>query len=120
MRRWPMSPFSSSSIALMRRTFPTALAAAFAVGLSLASSEVQAQAAASLSEPGTDIQAVGYAPVPAGSVFEVQADDELSQEALEQVRTELANHGYAAQEQASLVMQVDSDLVRGQRQDDPL
>src|ERR1043166_9400026 len=105
MRRWPMSPFSSSSIALMRRNFPTALAATLVVGLSLASSDVQAQAAAAPSEPGTDIQAVSYAPVPAGSVFEVQADDELSQEALDQVRSELANHGYAAQDQASLVMQ---------------
>src|SRR5262245_50637451 len=89
----PMSRFSFSSIALKHCTFPTAIAATLAIGLSLASSEVQAQAAAALSEPGADIQAVSYAPVPAGSVFEVQADDDLSQETLDQVRTELANHG---------------------------
>jgi hypothetical protein len=78
-----------------------------------------AQAAASLPEPGPSIQAVDYAPVPAGSVFEVQADDDLSQDAVERVQAELANNGYAAQDQAPLVMVIETDLVRGQKQDDP-
>ena len=75
-----MSRFTSFSTALMRRAFPSA--AVFAVGLTLASGEALAQAAASLSEPGPSIQAVDYAPVPAGSVFEVQAnaDNELNQD----------------------------------------
>ena len=115
-----MSRFTSSSTALMRRAFPSA--AVLAVGLTLASGEALAQAAASLSEPGPSIQAVDYAPIPAGSVFEVQAnaDDELNQEIIERVQSELANHGYAAGDEASLVMVIEADLVRGDKQDDPL
>ena len=120
-----MSRFTSSSIALMpialmRRAFPGA--AVLAVGLTLASGEALAQAAASLQDPGPSIQAVDYAPIPAGSVFEVQsnADDELNQEMIERVRAELANHGYAAQDQSSLVLVIETDLVRGAKQDDPL
>jgi hypothetical protein len=112
-----MSPFPSFSIALKRRAFPTA--AAFALGVTLASGGALAQAAASLPATNPDIQAVDYAPIPAGSVFEVQADDELSQEAIERVQAELANHGYAAQDRGALVMVIETDLVRGQKQDDP-
>jgi hypothetical protein len=99
--------------------FPGVSAIALAVALSLASGEALAQAAASAPEPGPSIQAVDYAPIPAGSIFEVQADDELSQDAIERVRAELASHGYGAQDQASFVMVIDTDLVRGQKQDDP-
>jgi len=115
-----MLRFTSSSTALMRRVFPSA--AVLAVGLTLASGEALAQAAASLSEPGPSIQAVDYAPVPAGSVFEVQAsdDDELNQDMIERVQAELANRGYAAQDEASLVMVIEADLIRGDKQDDPL
>jgi hypothetical protein len=88
-------------------------------GLSLASGHALAQAAASLPAPGPNIQAVDYAPVPAGATFELQADDELSQDAVERVRSELANRGYASQDQAPLVMVIETDLVRGQKQDDP-
>jgi hypothetical protein len=104
----------------MRRVFPSA--AVLAVGLTLAAGEALAQAAASLSEPGPSIQAVDYAPVPAGSVFEVQTndDDELNQEMIERVQSELANHGYAAGDEASLVMVIEADLIRGEKQDDPL
>jgi hypothetical protein len=114
-----MSRFTASSMTLMQRRFPSVGALALTIGLSFASGNAQAQAAASLPEPGPSIQAVGYAPIPAGSIFEVQADDELSQDAVERVEAELANHGYASQDQASLVMVVDTDLVRGQKQDDP-
>ena len=109
-----MSRFTLSSQAL-----PSLSAVALATVLSLASGEAMAQAAASSPDPGPSIQAVDYAPIPAGSIFEVQADDELSQDAIERVQAELANHGYAAQDQASLVMVIDTDLVRGQKQDDP-
>ena len=63
-----------------------------------------------------------YAPIPAGTAFELQANDdnELTQEAVTRVKDELANHGYAAQDGAQLVMQVETNLVRGERQDDPL
>ena len=110
-----MSRLTVSSLIL-----PSLSVLALATALSLASGEAMAQAAASLPEPGPSIQAVDYAPIPAGSTFEVQADDELSQDAIERVQAELANHGYAAQDQASLVMVIDTDLVRGQKQDDPL
>ena len=109
-----MSHFTLSSPALPRLS-----ALVLATALSLASGEAVAQAASSAPEPGPSIQAVDYAPIPAGSIFEVQADDELSQDTVERVQSELANHGYAAQDQASLVMVIDTDLVRGQKQDDP-
>ena len=102
---------------LMRRGFPSV--AALVLGLGLASGEALAQAAASQPEPGPSIQAVDYAPIPAGAVFELQADDELSQDGVERFRSELANHGYAAQDQAGLVMVIETDLIRGQKQDDP-
>lgn len=95
-------------------------ALALAAALSLAASDAFAQAAAAQPEPVPSIQAVDYAPIPAGSAFEVQADDALSQDAVERVQAELANHGYAAQDQASLVMVLESDLIRAERQDDPL
>jgi hypothetical protein len=113
-----MSRFPVSMI-LMQRRFRGASALALAAGLCLASGQALAQAAASQPEPGPSIQAVDYAPIPAGSIFEVQADDELSQDAIERVQSELANQGYAAQEQAALVMVIETDLIRGQKQDDP-
>jgi hypothetical protein len=112
-------------IALMPRPFPSKRfsawigAAAIAAALGLAPGAALAQAAASLPEPRPGIQAVDYAPVPAGSTFEVQADDDLSQDAIERVRAELANHGYASQDESSLVMVIETDLIRGQKQDDP-
>jgi hypothetical protein len=113
-----MSRFTVSS-----PTFPSGLtilsALVLSAGLSLASGHALAQAAASLPAPGPNIQAVDYAPVPAGATFELQADDELSQDAVERVRSELANRGYASQDQAPLVMVIETDLVRGQKQDDP-
>jgi len=116
---------TSSPIALMTRVFPSKRlsasigAAALVAALGLAPGAALAQAAASLPDPGPSIQAIDYAPVPAGSVFEVQADDDLSQDAIERVQAELANHGYAAQDESSLVMVIETDLVRGQKQDDP-
>jgi hypothetical protein len=95
-------------------------ALALAAALSLVAGDAFAQAAAAQPDPVPSIQAVDYAPIPAGSAFEVQADDALSQDAVERVQAELANHGYAAADQASLVMVLESDLIRAERQDDPL
>lgn len=115
-----MSRFTPSPIGLLHRAFSSATL--FAIGLSLASGDALAQAAASLAAPGPSMQAVDYAPVPPGSIFEVQTngDDELNQEMIQRVQTELASHGYAAQDEASLVMVIEADLVRGDKQDDPL
>jgi hypothetical protein len=114
-----MSRLDVSSMTLMQRHIPSVSALVLAVGLCLAAGDAFAQAAASQPQPGPSVQAVDYAPIPAGSIFELQADDDLSQDAVERVRSELANHGYAAQEQASLVMVIETDLIRGQKQDDP-
>jgi hypothetical protein len=109
--------FTLSATALTRRALPTAAGLAF--GLILASGPAFAQAAAALPEPAPSIQAIDYAPIPAGAAFDVQADDDLSQDAIERVQSELVNHGYAAQDQGALVMVIETDLVRGDKQDDP-
>jgi len=107
---------------LMRRSFPCVSALALAVGLTFGAVEAMAQAAAPGPAAGQQIQAVTYAPIPEGAAFEVQAndDDELTQETIERVNSELPNRGYAAQDGASLVMVVETDLVRGVEQDNPL
>jgi hypothetical protein len=97
-------------------------ALALAAALALASGPALAQATAAGPAPGSQIQAVDYAPIPGGAAFELQTndDDELTQEALTRANNELANHGYAAHDGAPLVMVIEADLVRGQKQDDPL
>ena len=47
-------------------------------------------------------------------------DSELEQEALDLVNQALVGRGYAIDTAAPLVMVIETDLVRGQRQDDPL
>jgi len=109
--------------ALSPKTLPVSAAAAVLIfGLAFGQSEARAQAAAASAPIGTEIQAVDYAPIPAGAAFEIQTNDdnELSQETVERLNAELANRGYAAHDGAPLVMVVETDLVRGQRQDDPL
>jgi hypothetical protein len=95
---------------------------ALLLALALAPVEAVAQAAASTPTPPPEVRAVAYAPIPAGSSFEVQSNDdsELSQEGVNRVQAELPLQGYAATTGAPLVMQVEIDLVRGDRQDDPL
>ena len=99
-----------------------AVAVAFLAALGLASREAAAQAAATQPTVPPQIQAVDYAPIPQGAAFEVQANDDgqLTQDAMERVHAELVNRGYAAQDDAPLVMLVETHLVRGERQDDPL
>jgi hypothetical protein len=74
-----------------------------------------------VSTSGT-VQAVAYAPLPAGAHFETQSNDntELDQETMDLVNKQLADRGYVLDEQGGYVMVVETDLVRGQKQDDPL
>jgi hypothetical protein len=97
------------------------VAAAVCAGLALGTAEAQAQATAAPALPGAEIQALGYAPIPAGAAFELQANDdnELTQDAVTRVKDALANHGYAAHDGAPLVMQIETNLIRGEKQDDP-
>ena len=84
---------------------------------------VEAQAASPAPGPtGPTVQAVAYSPITPGASFETQANDdtELNQEALDLVNTQLASRGYSVADQSQLVMVVETDLVRGQQQDDPL
>jgi hypothetical protein len=68
------------------------------------------------------VQAIAYAPLPPGAHFETQANDdtELDQEAIDLVNKQLADRGYVVDQQGGYVMVVEADLVRGQKQDDPL
>ena len=112
-----------SSIPLIRPALPRwTIAATVAAGLALLPAAALAQAAAPGPAPRPAIQAVDYAPIPAGAAFELQAnaDDELTQEALNRANDELTNRGYSAQNGAPLVMVIETNLVRGERQDDPL
>lgn len=82
-----------------------------------------AQAASQDPATAPQIEAVAYAPIPEGASFETQVngDSELNQDALDRVDAELKSLGYGVGgAEAGLVMQVETTLVRGQRQDDPL
>ncbi len=95
---------------------------AVAAALLLAASTAEAQSAAGSPPPAATVQAVSYTPIPPGAQFETQmnADSELNQEALDLVDRTLVGRGYAVNDAAPLVMVVETDLVRGQKQDDPL
>ena len=71
--------------------------------------------------PDSVIQAVSYNTIPAGAHFETQVNDdsELNQETLSLVNQTLAGRGYGVDDAAPLVMVVETNLVRGQKQDDP-
>ena len=93
-----------------------------AVVLLLAAGSAEAQSSANPAGPAPNMQAVSYAAIPPGSQFETQMNDdtELDQEALDLVNRSLAGRGYGVDASAPLVMVVETDLVRGQKQDDPL
>jgi hypothetical protein len=95
---------------------------AVAAALLIAAAAADAQSAAGAPPPAATVQAVSYAPIPPGAQFETQMNDdsELDQEALDLVNRALAGRGYAVDSAAPLVMVVETDLVRGQKQDDPL
>jgi hypothetical protein len=80
---------------------------------------------ATANQPRSDkpvVSAVAYSPISRGSSFETQANDdtEIDQEALNRVNAVLAERGYTVAETAPYVMVVEADLIRGQRQDNPL
>ncbi|HVM85912.1 MAG TPA: hypothetical protein VMW18_18605 [Candidatus Binatia bacterium] len=107
---------------MISQPFRQSLVGLLLLGAAFAPAAAWAQAAAPAPAAKPDVQAVAYAPIPAGARFETQANDdsELNQEALEKVNAELAGRGYAVAGGAGLVMVIETDLVRGQRQDDPL
>jgi hypothetical protein len=81
-----------------------------------------AQTAAGSPPPNAAVQAVSYSPIQPGAQFETQMnnDSELDQETLDLVDKALAGRGYAVNDAAPLVMVIETDLIRGQKQDDPL
>ncbi len=93
-----------------------------AAALLMVASAALAQSSAAAPPPAATVQAVSYAPIQPGAQFETQMnnDSELDQEALDLVNRALAGRGYAVGDAAPLVMVVETDLVRGQKQDDPL
>jgi hypothetical protein len=103
--------------------FPVARVSVIAAALLMASIAVaQAQTAATKPAPSGMVQAVAYAPIGPGAQFETQMNDdsELEQETLDLVNRSLVGRGYAVDDAAPLVMVIETDLVRGQKQDDPL
>ena len=107
-------------VALLRHAVRSGLVAAALLVAATAASD--AQSAAGVPKPGSNVQAVSYAPIPPGARFETQMNDdnELSQETLDLVNRDLVGRGYGLDEAGPLVMVVETDLVRGQKQDDPL
>ena len=98
------------------------VAAALLLGMALAPTAASAQAVAPAPAGNAEVHAVDYAPIPSGASFETQANDdsELNQEALGKFNAGLTGRGYAVQSGSALVMVVETDLVRGQKQDNPL
>jgi len=110
-------------VSMNRRLLRWSMAGLLLAGTTLAAGPALAQAAAPPPPTGgAQIQAVTYAPIPAGAAFELQAnsDDELTQEAIDRVNGELPNRGYAATDGAPLVMVIETNLVRGEGADNPL
>ncbi|HVY99527.1 MAG TPA: hypothetical protein VHA35_08505 [Dongiaceae bacterium] len=108
-------------VALLRHVVRASLVAFALLLAAMAGARAQSGAAAAPA-PAAQVQAVAYAPIPAGAQFETQMNDdsELNQEALDLVNQALAGRGYGVDDAAPLVMVVETDLVRGQKQDDPL
>jgi hypothetical protein len=115
------APYLPRSAKLHRRIRAGLLPAALLAALALASAgQALAQAAAPARKP--QVQSIAYGPIPPGARFETQVNDdsELNQEALQRVNAALTGRGYAVAADADLVMVIESALVRGQKQDDPL
>jgi len=97
----------------------SAIAAAL---LLAATGAAAAQSTAAPAVPSGAVQAVAYGAIAPGSQFETQMnnDTELDQEALDLVNQALVGRGYGVDNAGTLVMVIETDLVRGQKQDDPL
>jgi hypothetical protein len=68
------------------------------------------------------IDAISYSPIPAGAGFATQANDStaLTNDALQRVNDALGRKGYRVDNQSNLVLQVETQLVRGVKQDTPV
>jgi hypothetical protein len=68
------------------------------------------------------IDAVAYTPIPAGAGFATQSNDNtaLTDDALQRVNETLGQKGYRIDNQANLVLSVETQLVRGVAQDTPV
>jgi len=96
---------------------------AIAGTLLLAALTATAEAQSTKAQPqNAAVQAVAYAPIAPGAQFETQMNDdsELEQETMDLVNQALVGRGYALDSAAPLVMVIETDLVRGEHQDDPL
>lgn len=110
----------SMGVALLRQALRNSVVAGAL--LFAATGIAGAQSSSDPPEPAKSVQAVAYGPIAAGSQFETQMnnDTELDQEALDLVNQALVGRGYGVDSAAPLVMVVETNLVRGQKQDDPL
>ena len=68
------------------------------------------------------IDAVSYSPIPAGAGFATQANDStaLTSDTLQRVNDSLGQKGYRVDNHSNLVLQVETQLVRGVKQDTPV
>lgn len=68
------------------------------------------------------IEAVAYSPIANGAGFSIQANDNtaLTDDTLRRVNDAISRAGYLADSHANLVMTVETQLVRGVRQDTPV
>ena len=109
-------------VAVLRYSSTILLAGAFLL-FGIAGTQAQsANTSAPPPDPNAKLQAVSYDTIPPGARFETQTNDggELTQETLDLVNQALAGHGYGVEQQAPLVMVIETNLIRGQKQDDPL
>jgi hypothetical protein len=67
------------------------------------------------------VSAMSYSPIPPGSSFDTQANDDtaMDHDTVERVNAGLAERGYKVAPSAPYVMIVEADLVRSARQDSP-
>jgi hypothetical protein len=72
--------------------------------------------------PVGTIEAIAYAPIPDGAVFTLQANDNtaLTDDTMRRVSEAVTRAGYRLEPKAELVMSVETQLVRGVRQDTPV
>ena len=68
------------------------------------------------------IDSISYSPIPDGAAFVTQANDStaLTNDALERVNAALARKGYQINNRSNLVLSVETQLVRGVKQDTPV
>ena len=82
----------------------------------------QDDAAAGTPSPVGTVEAVSYSPIPAGAGLATQANDSsaLTDDALRRVNATLSGRGYRVDNKSNLVLTVETQLVRGVRQDTPV